>query len=715
MAVNAKKARKRDTYDSRRNSEEVRGTTGDFTLDPKSGIRTEVYRPDYKKGKLVFRPWPELMPEKPSTHFEPGRLSVARRHYSKFLIRIDGVSIGIKDKTRATFHLYQPNDANGKNNPYEKFYWSCWRACERGEAFGSSGKFWRAQWNPLLKGSKDSGAAIPKPGSMWYSQGDVYQFGDKVAINPEEKRKVAFGADPEDPLPIIRMPGGAVSFLDLFDTEATEVSGDTEKNPNLAYKYGDPVGKLDQKTKTISGGYLFTMFNPDVCAVHAKSKAHPNSPYRACTWDGKPRDKKSKGSIGYEVAIARQLSFNKQVVSAEYDAAGVQRIFDKSYFWLPDKEAGEAGLLYFPEFEEIAEYMARVYASVPNLLKWAWFDTPEYLNESVLGILNARTTSVAPAASAEDDDEEGDDDEGDEPVTKSKKTDKKSKSILGDEELPKVRGGKTRNAKLDDDDDDLEDEDGEESDDDADDSDDADDDTDDTDDADDDASDDDDSEDDSDDDDSDDDDDSEDDDADADSDDDDSDDDDSEDDSDDDDSEDDDSDDDDSDDDDSDDEEESDDEDDSEDEEESDDDDSEDEEESDDDDSDDDEDDSDDDSDDDEEADDLPESKPVAKQKPGRKLVTKEADAVEDKQAKRMKASVEAASKAKGASAARSAPPKKEALEKLAKAASRAKAPVEKASAKPKKPIGKPAVKPKTPVKGAKAKPAASGKKPARK
>ena len=391
-------SRKPEDYDNRtegRRSSSI--PPGDFTLN--EGLApVNLIRPKYNEGPLVLRPWPCLDYEHPETMLQPARRSVEPRAQTNWLVRMMTASyVGIREGGGLyTFNLYHPKDKEGKiGNPYRIFHRACEQAHDAGK-FGL-GRRWNSEWNKLLKGSKNSGAAISPPKVKWFIQGHCYINGDKLYVGGDSERELPLGLDPKDDLTVFQISDTAGDgLMDLLDVKKAEWEGDEEADPTLPFKYGSAVGRFDQKKRVLHGGLFVTVFNPKKTKIK-----------KATSWSGEIKEIQ-----GYESAVSRIWTSDGVDYTPDIDSKGVDQIFAKSQFWFDDPESNSKGILRIAPVEQQCLWIAQAFKPVPKLVLFAFVDREEFLTAEVKAVLRNRVSMVVPG-----DDE---DDEDDETTTKKK-------------------------------------------------------------------------------------------------------------------------------------------------------------------------------------------------------------------------------------------------------------------------------------------------------
>ena len=400
------KPRTKQTYSNREHARaDSRVPYGDKTINLKH-FKVNLLRPEYMGTEMVFRPWNALDPLEPEKKLERGRVVAEEYGQGQWVVKAMAASkIGIfatdGSTSNSTFLLYPPNTVKeDKNkNPYSILYYACKRAYDQGE-FGKN-KIWDSRWNKLMKGLKGQSAAMPPPKPLWFVQGQVYVNGDKAYI--DNRREFPLGADPADDLTIIQLPGSAGdALMHMLDRRKPEFNGDPEEDPAGPYVYGDPCGIYNEDDFTVNGGVFVTVFNPKKVGKRFKDNKHTS-------WDGKIADVQ-----GYEVVLSKRYVLDKVQYTPGLSTENTQEVFKKSQFWLDDPDnPSSPGLLYFPTQEEQLHWIARGFATVPKMIKFAWADHPEFFTAEVRKTLSAAVSVPVNGSKRRRDDDDIEDDEED--------------------------------------------------------------------------------------------------------------------------------------------------------------------------------------------------------------------------------------------------------------------------------------------------------------
>lgn len=359
----------------------------DRTINSKAAAsgRAQLVLPDVKQGRCYFQPFNALDMSDPGRKVLPGRNSEQERDQSDWTVSVAAANYVGTDK-KVTFLLYHPDDAEDAkpDNPYQIFSRACYAANTSAEF--ANGKAWDAKWNILVTGKKGAGPAIPKPSTLWYMQGAVFQNGTKVHAKKDRGYK-PLGLRAGDPLPVLRTSGMCgQSLVSLLDTK----KGDD-------YLY-DAVGT--QGKNGVTGGRILQFYRP---TEDMEALKYPN------TWDGNwPKG----GIISAQVYLRKMIKLGGHEHVAAFSKEDLEIILKSWTPWFNtvDKKTKIPGLLHIPSAEEQVEMIVRAFASIPKLVQLAFYDHTEWLElDAVQSVLKARASSVSPKD--DDDEDEGEDDE----------------------------------------------------------------------------------------------------------------------------------------------------------------------------------------------------------------------------------------------------------------------------------------------------------------
>lgn len=453
------KPRTADTYDED-NQLEGRGAGGglppdDYTVK-EDLCNVEVIRPRYKEGPLYFGVFPQLDPKDPENRLRPGRVKAAALAQTKWIHKEYCAPYIGKDE-KVTYIM--PHRTRQKKEFFKDPYWVFYKACKDAEEAGKFGKgmAWSGTWNQLMKGSKTKGgAAIVHPKPKFYMQGYVFQNGDRNYMDDED-RELPYGLQADDPLVVIEINENAgLQLMKLLDTPNKGFDGEVdESDPDSlweAFAY-HAIGRIDYEEKTISGGKILLVFNPGVTKISEKT-----------SWDGqKP---KNKAPWNYEAAVRNVFKVDDHKYTATLKGDQFDEVFNKVQFWrdaTAEDGTVQPGLLRYLSTEEKCLLIAKAFASVPKLVKFAWADHDEFLTDDVKGVLNSRASAVNPGTAGEDEDEDDDDQDDDDQDDDEEATPKKKAKkdvVIADKKKPKkADDDEDEDTDDDDDDDDADDDD----------------------------------------------------------------------------------------------------------------------------------------------------------------------------------------------------------------------------------------------------------------
>lgn len=371
----------RDLYDNETHgSHEQSAPPGDFSLNP--GAHAKLLRPRYEGGPTIFRPWPLRDYDDPDNKLQPARKSVSPRGQNPWLVRVRTASrVGIATSGGGevySWNLYEPWDEQARvSNPYVVFYRAC-QAAHDSSQFGP-GRRWDSRWNALMRGRSNAQAAIAPPKYRWYIQGHVYVVGKQYYVGGKSGRELPFGLSNDDPLPVLQVAESVGDgILDLFALENPEWSG-SDADLYARFKYGSPLGIFDQSARVLKGGWLFIVYNPKVTQIRKDS-----------SWSGEIRDIQE-----YEVALRNRWEHRNKTYVPDMSASETSQIFKKGAWWFNDPDnPANVGLLRFPSPEEQVLFISRAFRSCPNLVRFAFYDHPEWFTDEVNAVLRCRTASL---------------------------------------------------------------------------------------------------------------------------------------------------------------------------------------------------------------------------------------------------------------------------------------------------------------------------------
>lgn len=413
--------RKPEAYDSQiHGKQEGRVPNDDYCIN-QSVCTINVMRPQYKEGPMIFVPFKHPDYDDPENNLQPGRTKPEPGAYTHWIMRIMCCAFAGTDQ-KATMCLWKPGDKAGKSgNPFRILKAAAEQAHDAGE-FGN-GKAFNSKWNRLLKGSKKGGAALDFAKPKFFIQGAVFRNGDTAYI--DDDRELPMGLGPNDDLVLIELPPSASGIMSIFDKELDAYDGDADTDPSLPFVHGDPTGRFSRKKRIITDLPVFRIFNPKL----TKYKAGENGIIDT-SWDGT-----IKKIQGYEAAISAKFRQDKQThFDGTIQKPQVDKIFSLLQYWFDDPDSGSKGILRIPSIEEQCAVLARAYKSVSALLKFAWYENPEFMTDEVKGILGSKVSAVIPGKTEEDDEDDDEEDDDETPRARKKKTRKDPTAPASDED-----------------------------------------------------------------------------------------------------------------------------------------------------------------------------------------------------------------------------------------------------------------------------------------
>jgi hypothetical protein len=370
------KPRKPESY---RNAEVVSRDSsglppGELGLNAAHQPALSLKRPVYEKGYLLFRPWPALDYQRPTTHLQPARLSLEPGGQSNWLIGVTMAHyVGLPECGKISFNLVQPGtDQRIAENPYTIFY----QACQRAQRYATRiPRVPAGQLDALTKGTQGSGAPLGKPNRYWHLLGHLYVRGSDQYVG--SGRSQPLGLAPEDDLQVIRISDSAgLGLLDLLDRRKPGMEDYYDPSDlDKPFKYPPATGVFDPRTKTLVGGLFITIFNPKGWTFSRQELANSSyAPERSL------RDNSKQTYQSYEAMVSRVWRDGDGVEHhPDMNAEQVAQIFAKSSFWLPDPEdPTQPSILRFAPYAEQVEWITRAFRPCGALLEYAYADHPEW-------------------------------------------------------------------------------------------------------------------------------------------------------------------------------------------------------------------------------------------------------------------------------------------------------------------------------------------------
>lgn len=345
------------------------------------GMNVTIVRPRWKEGPLIFRPFACRDYDQPMTHLMRGRSKPQPGCYTHWHVCLETAHyVGIGND-KVTFNLFPPGTekTEQRNNPYVAFYIAAKRA-HGGSGFGN-GLAWNGQWNPLFIGSAQAGPPIAKTAKLTYYTGAVYANGDKTYLDATRNKPLGLGD--KDRLPIIQVKG-AYKLTGLLDVmKPTYDEALAEKHPASAFLWGDPVGAFFPRERVVKNGLFLTVYNPKKTTF----ELGPNNSFNGTIAQ----------TQGYEFTVNQEITLNGRTYRPSLDTTDTDKVLQLQEFWFPGNDpAAEPGILRIAPYEEQALWVAQAYRQVPDLVRWAWSEHPEFMTDEVNGVLAARAQAVVP-------------------------------------------------------------------------------------------------------------------------------------------------------------------------------------------------------------------------------------------------------------------------------------------------------------------------------
>lgn len=394
-----RKARPR-RYRNRDHAKEAgQGPRDDRCLNPNAPIKVNLVRPPWKKGCLVFRPFPSLNPENPD-ELDPIRFSTSEIDYSDWIVRVPAVKYTGLDE-QLTFHLFDPTieGYDRRENPYI----ACVKALEVAvkNTKTSTGKKINTDWIKLVYGRDRK---MKPPTYLYYLQGLVYQRESNVYLPPKSKPLGHPARKKDEPVSVLQLTSSAGKEVrNQMALVNEQWEGDEDDWAN-AYLHGDI---LDPAAGKFLVFYNPDVYDPDSGDIEQVDEADmEEGDIDAETTGGKEGDDDFEAK-GFAMTVQEHMIYKRKKYPARLskDAkAAKQMVLDRFQWWFTEGE--DQGLLYLPTDEEIVMMMARAFRSMPDALEYGLDAHQELLlSDDVQAILKSRTAATMPGDDDEDDEE----------------------------------------------------------------------------------------------------------------------------------------------------------------------------------------------------------------------------------------------------------------------------------------------------------------------
>lgn len=418
----------------------------DRTLNP-GGAQIELVRPKWNgNGPLTFRPFPMFCAEDPDS-FDPTRLSLNQYDFSDFWRGYPAAKyVGIE--TKFTFITYDPrwpreNAYNPRtDNPFHVLYNALADASKTGKAVCAGKNLMTTEWVPLISANNQE-KAISAPTKLYFMQGAVFENDGEIFGGGSKPPR---GLGEEDLPQIIELAKTAGDDIAARLNELNpSYNGDTlvEKQGEM-FRVGDIVD--------LKAGSFITVYNPDKHRDVDEEQSEKAGGREFKSWS---------------IAIKPEFCFisKRQPVTVAADLTKWLSVIRDRLVWWDD-------LIYVPKTEEICVWLAQAFVQMPDMLRYAWTDNPEFFTDDVNGILANRgaISGAAPAEEAEEivatetkkapagmsktvaaafeeepfDDDDGDDDEAEEILRRAEQRMRQAAAPTETEPQPEVEAEKPK-------------------------------------------------------------------------------------------------------------------------------------------------------------------------------------------------------------------------------------------------------------------------------
>ena len=391
-----------DDYDMSAHGDTQSGQLFDRCFVREEASKLKIVRPGWNaKLPLVFKPTPAVDPQT-GDDFLPGRKSADDNAFTDWLRVVPGIKyVGLGDNTLTCLTYdkrwlrkgYDP----ATDNPYFVLHKALVEATginkrnnkEEPKAMLGGRNVLTAKWLNIVKNM-----CRPKT-HFGFLQGAVFQNGDDVYVagkNPP----LGFRDDDRSVIIELQSSSAVEALKKIFNARVTGATADD--SVDAQFIAGDPV---DLKT-----GQLLCVYNPSKKdgqtpkvdfllgqGQDAASAVQDESEEEDVEYSEPGDDDDSKGGfVGWAAVATPTMYYLNKFHKRKKIGCDISQYEERvraNYQWWDD-------ILYVPETPELALWLAKVFAAMPNLLLFAWQDNPEFLTGDVKGVLNSRV--VIPGA-----------------------------------------------------------------------------------------------------------------------------------------------------------------------------------------------------------------------------------------------------------------------------------------------------------------------------
>lgn len=347
----------------------------------------KILRPDAEGIKLMKPQWEKgmfpttlrLMPAMdPDTRAVlPYRLSGEPDEFSDFY-RTYSVANFVGLDMQVSFIMFNPaatrHGYDQGTNPYQVLVREIADAVKEGTAMLGRRECITPKWFKLGPKGDSKKKALTWPKKMGFAQAFVYTHEEKTYRTP-------LGLGPKDPGVIMEFPesalGRLVSLMNLQRPGYTGPSDDYAR----AFKFGDITN--------LATGRFITLYNPQ---YHKNLDRHMSLKQESVEFfNGFEYEQGDMNS--WRVALHQQLVYREggqNVVVKLQDLADMQAEVIQRKIWLSDALNVPKRNEMDAWHQQVCIWLASAFRSMPDVLRYAWRDFPEYLNSEVMGVLKSR-------------------------------------------------------------------------------------------------------------------------------------------------------------------------------------------------------------------------------------------------------------------------------------------------------------------------------------
>lgn len=400
-----------DDYDMTAHGDTASGSMFDRSLTREWANQVKVVRPTWEgELPLVFKPTPAVDPQDLES-FLPARRSADDGDFTNWFRVMPAIKyVGTEENSKLTCLLYDKRWLKkgydpATQNPYYVLYNairdvvgdSKWKAPVKDPVAMLGGRnVLTAKWFTAFKKSLNC-----RPNNHFaYFQGGVFQAEREVYI---AGRQPPLGFRPDDMPTLIALQSNTAIDAVKAVLNARQREKVDPNDVDGQFVTGDPT--------ELAGGRLLCVYNPKVHKPkvafllgeeQAADTAVQNDEEDVAYAEPEEGGGKKDSYTGWEAVATDKMYFTNKFGQRKKIGPDISAYEDRvrsNYLWWDD-------ILYVPPAEELALWLAKAFLSMPNMLRFAWQDNPEFLTADVKAALSSRV--VVPGARPDADEEEDD-------------------------------------------------------------------------------------------------------------------------------------------------------------------------------------------------------------------------------------------------------------------------------------------------------------------